>query len=216
MFAQMLIVFKPFHNHIKHIGTNAKICLCERNEVFAVIRINPHAILKANESVFIHKTTETRAHALPPFGDIKNNYSPTPIPFPLFCNCCPLCLHLEHALPFLCYACITLSVFLNKCNEPFRHEPSERRLRLIIKPRTLLVSWEKSQKLSCIRYCCGNDHNTAKYNGRKHCFLKRPPASSDLRLVFHLSHQNIVPSKVSKTCRYSDKLWIVLRNDLFA
>src|SRR3989344_2885514 len=127
----MFIVLELFHNHIEHIGTNAKICLCKRNEVFAVIWINPHAILKANKSIFIHKTTEARAHTLPPFGDIKDNYSPTPIPFLLFCNYCPLCLHLEYELPFLCYACITLSVFLNKCNEPFRHEPTKCCLRLI-------------------------------------------------------------------------------------
>src|SRR3989344_4829119 len=99
------------------------------------------------------------SNTLTPFRNIKDDYTPAPVPFSLFCNCCPLCLHPEYTLPFLCYACVTFSVFLNKCNEPFRHEATERRLRLIIKLRAFFVSGEILKELGGIWCGCGDKHD---------------------------------------------------------
>ena len=85
MFSEMLIIFESFNNHIEHISTDAEISLRECNEIFAVIRINPHTILQSHEPVFLHKSTETYSHAFASLGNIKSDNAPSSIPSSLLC-----------------------------------------------------------------------------------------------------------------------------------
>src|SRR3989344_5503605 len=99
-------MFKVLDNHIQHIGTNAEICFCKRDEIFAIIWINPDAILQSYESVLFHKMSETYAYVPAPFRNIKCNNAPASIPASLLGSSCSLRLYVKHALPFFGNACI--------------------------------------------------------------------------------------------------------------
>lgn len=210
MNAQMFVVFKPLDNHIEHVGTNAEVRFRQCDKVFAIIRINPHAVLKPHESVFPHKSPETYSHTLAPLGNIKDNNTPTTVPAPLFCNGCFLRLHLEHALAILGYSRITFAVFFNKYDEPLRRETSERGLRLIIKLGAFFVSGKILEETCRVRYRRRDEHNTTDKSRRQECFLKcsQPPFAP--RALFHHSHSGILPYRyqnfvpIGTNCGYLD------------
>ena len=84
MFAQMRIAFKALYNHIKNIRTNTEVGLSESNKIFTIIGIDPYTILKVDESIFLHKPPQSYSHASAPFGNIKDDHTPTAVPPSLF------------------------------------------------------------------------------------------------------------------------------------
>ncbi len=81
-FSDSLIIFKRFYDQVEYILTHLEVGFQERNCVFTVIRINPHAVLEANESY----SRKCGAHSRPELASvvryIENEYSPFSVPTP--------------------------------------------------------------------------------------------------------------------------------------
>lgn len=184
MLAQMFILFKAFYNHIKHIRTDTEVRLGECNKVLTIIRIDPYAILQSHETIFLHKSTNTRSHAPATLGNVEYDNAPPPIPSPLFCDCYFLCFHLQHSFPLLGDARISLTVLFYKRDTSLLSQASKHGLCLIVESRPFLESGEKSQKLRSIRYRRRYNDNASKHNRSKHCLLERPQSSLAPRTAF--------------------------------
>src|SRR3989344_5659938 len=151
MLAEMFVSFKTLNNHIEYICAYPEIRLCKCDQIFTVIRINPHAVLQPYKSILTHKTPQAGPHALTFFRYVKDNDAPSPVPFSLLRYCRSFRFHLKQPFPFFCYSCIAFASFLFERNKPFRRETPEGGFRLVIKSRSLFVSGEKSKQLCRIR-----------------------------------------------------------------
>ncbi len=87
---QLKSIFKPpiilntLNHSIQNIFSRSEFNFCQSDNLFAVIRKDPHTVLHSHKAVFRHKSCEPLSDWFALFRYIKDDHSPATIPFPLF------------------------------------------------------------------------------------------------------------------------------------
>ena len=74
------VIFDAFHDGIQDIFSNTQVGFDECHKLFTIVWIDPHAVLKAEKSVFAHKSAQTITGISPVLWDIKHNEPVTLVP----------------------------------------------------------------------------------------------------------------------------------------
>ena len=126
MFAQMLVTFELFDDHVEYVETDPEVRLRKCDDVFTVVWVDPYAVLKTHEPKFLHKRTQQIAYSATSLRDVEEYYTPATIPaFRLLFIFLPKRFKLQHPFPGLSRTRVPLTVSFFKRNQTLSGEAAQ-------------------------------------------------------------------------------------------
>lgn len=173
MFAQVFVALQLFHDHIQRIGTDAEIRLCERDNIFTIVRIDPRAILEAHKPEFLHELPQQIAYSAASFRYVEKYDSPAAVPTSwLVRTFLPQRFKLQHPFAGFRCACVPLAAPFFKRDQTLDSEPPQSRIRLVSESCVIFPVTKMLEDFVDIRHSPDSDHNTSDRRDKKR-FLER-------------------------------------------
>jgi len=182
------VVFNVLDDHVSHRVAEAQFGFKKRHHIFAIIRIHPHAVLKAIEPERLHRVSQTLSHGGYFLGDVEDDNPPSLVPSsPCLAEHAKLVLkHEELTLAGFGEFRASLSLHVRKSNVALHRHVREHALCSVVE--TVFILGQVAQQLKRVGGCHADKEQARDAHRRKERIPHLPPSSADARFFLHLSH----------------------------